>query len=146
MSTESETMRDFFTLPKLLLTTFVHVDYIGIGFARSVPRDDAIHSWHLMEGVFNPANQVLWDPATGPSYKDVSQGSTGACWLDALIAAVAYADQNPLKKSMNDPHNSKGTVTVTLWDREEATSNTVTKKTINTIKDLYSDAQKEEWL
>ena len=108
-----------------------------------IPRDTAESAWAPFANGFNPADQMLWNPQTGPGYEDVSQGSTGDCWLDASMASVAYADQAHLESIMNDPHNSAGTVTVTLWDGSQSTTNTVTKVTVDTMKQQYSDSAPE---
>ena len=41
----------------------------------------------------------------GPTYRDVAQSTSGDCWLDASMAAVAYSDQARQGGMMVDPNN-----------------------------------------
>lgn len=85
-------------------------------------------------------NVLLWNPTTGPVYHDVAQGTTGDCWLDACMVAVAYADQNQLKNIMYDPSNQDGTVPVILYHSGSSTTNTITKKLSSQVGSENSDA------
>lgn len=133
------------------MLSFTHISFLSASALLAItpvtslflPRDTAESAWAPFANGFNPADQMLWSPQTGPGYEDVSQGSTGDCWLDASMASVAYADQAHLESIMDDPHNSDGTVTVTLWDGSQSTANVVTKVTVNQMKAQYSDSAPE---
>ena len=103
-------------------------------------RETATEPNSVVQGAIQPSKQTLWDPTTGPTYRDVAQGTSGDCWLDASMAAVAYANQAHLQGMMIDPHNSDGTVPVTLYSGSTAQTYTITKVTIDTMKSSYSDA------
>ena len=81
----------------------------------------------------------MWDPKIGPVYGDISQGTTGDCWLDATMASIAYTDPTHLEGIMHDPKNSAGTVTVDLWDGSTMFTQTVTKTTMSDWKSQYSN-------
>ncbi|KAL9109124.1 MAG: hypothetical protein Q9227_006215 [Pyrenula ochraceoflavens] len=103
-------------------------------------RENAVQTWNSIKGAYDPSKQVLWDPDAGPTYKDIAQGTTGDCWLDASLASIAYADPNQLKTIINEPHNKDGTVTVTLCDNGAPSPYTVKKRTIDDMKQSFSNA------
>lgn len=103
-------------------------------------RDTAQQTGSTFANAFDSSKQVLYNAQTGPQMLDIAQGNNGDCWLDATLASLAYADPNGLKATMNDPHNSDGTVTITLFDGSTSQGYTVTKKNIDTISQSNSDA------
>lgn len=125
----------------LLLTSLLALQHVGALPSPSLRnRETATEPNSVVQGAIQPSKQTLWDPTTGPTYRDVAQGTSGDCWLDASMAAIAYADQAHLKGMMVDPQNSDGTVPVTLYSGATAQSYTITKVTIDTMKATYSDA------
>ncbi len=88
-------------------------------------------------GTTNAAELALWEPRTGVHYHDVSQGTTGDCWLDSSMASVAYADSDHIGKIMvDDGEHAK----VTLWHSSTSTTYEVKKRTINYMTPGYSVA------
>ena len=60
-------------------------------------------TWKALEPFVDPSKQVLWDPKKGLICSDFAQGTTGDCWLDATMAAIAYMDTSRLLGTMEDP-------------------------------------------
>lgn len=123
-------------LPTLLLFTASAISSVII-ISR---RDTGASIWNSIKGNFEPSAQELWDSVTGPTYKDIAQGNTGDCWLEASMAAIAYADKNRIKIFMIDLKNDEGTVSVTLYNGSTPGTYEITKRTIissNSDEDTY---------
>jgi len=94
----------------------------------------------IVQPEIDPSKQTLFDPEHGPSYRDVAQGSLGDCGLVAAMASMAYANPSHLLSIFNDPHDSKGTVTVNLWAQDQKYEYTVRKWTITDANPTSTDA------
>ncbi len=94
-----------------------------------LPRDGAGTAEQELQYESKPSSSTLFNNGV-PKYRDVAQGTNGDCWLDAASAALAYADPNHLKFIMYDLFDSKGLVTVTLWDGTTPYVQNITKPTL----------------
>ena len=85
----------------------------------------------------NPAQLVLWDPKAGVQYRDIAQGTTGDCWLDASMASIALADPKHIQQIMT---NDGAQADVTLWDDNTSNTYKVQKRTVEDMRKSFSDA------
>jgi hypothetical protein len=64
--------------------------------------------------ILSPAGPNLFGPNGQLQLKDVIQGVTPDCWLEATLAAIVWVNPNIITNMLHD--NRDGSVSVTLYD------------------------------